>query len=60
MLFTTTIMRTIKIEREKEIQRKYADDINLTCLDKQIPFFSELALGASTEGTDKRFEFLSI
>ena len=41
-------------------KRKYADDINLTCLDKQIPFFSELALGASTEGTDKRFEFLSI
>ena len=60
MLFTTTNIRTIKIEREKEIQRKYADDINLTCLDKQIPFFSELALGASTEGTDKRFEFLSI
>ena len=27
------------------MKRQYADDINLNCLDLQIPFFSELALG---------------
>ena len=41
-----------------KMSRKYADDINLNCLDLQIPFFSELALGPGCINRRKQTEHL--